>query len=310
MRIPLTRREAIKTLGTLTAGGALGGMAMWTSGKETQDGGIKGGSLRIAHLTDIHVQPGNASRRGLARCLRHVHSLRDQPDLILNGGDAIGDAMQADRSSTRAQWDLWQKVVRDECSLPIEHCLGNHDLWGGNGLADGKRWALNEYGLGERYRSSDRSGWHFIVLDSIHPGGNLYQARLDEEQFEWLRLDLRAVPKTMPVLVLSHIPILSACAFFDGDNEKTGNWVVPGAWMHLDARRLRDLFRQHSNVKLCLSGHIHLLDRVDYGGVSYVCNGAVSGNWWKGPYQDCAAGYGLIDLHDDGSFEHRYIRYA
>src|SRR4051812_44553438 len=105
MSIPLTRREMIQSLGTLTAGGALGGMAVWTSGEVTQNGGIQGGSLRIAHLTDVHVQPGNRSRRGLVRCLRHVHSLRDRPDLILTGGDAIGDAMQADRSRTRAQWE-------------------------------------------------------------------------------------------------------------------------------------------------------------------------------------------------------------
>jgi 3',5'-cyclic AMP phosphodiesterase CpdA len=76
--------------------------------------------------------------------------------------------------------------------------------------------------------------------------------------------------------------------------------------MHIDARRIKDLFREHPNVKLALSGHIHLKDRVDYNSVTYLCNGAVSGSWWGGPYQECPPGYALVDLFSDGSFEYEY----
>src|SRR5262249_3480640 len=113
-----------------------------------------------------------------------------------------------------------------------------------------------------------------------------------------------------PVLVVSHVPILSAWVFFDGDNVKDGRWVVPGAWMHLDATRFKDLFRSHPNVRLCLSGHTHLRDCVECEGVTYLCNGAVCGAWWQGPYRGCPAGYGLIDLYADGSFDHQFVHYA
>ncbi|MGQ9650788.1 MAG: hypothetical protein ACUVXJ_11815 [Phycisphaerae bacterium] len=63
-------------------------------------------------------------------------------------------------------------------------------------------------------------------------------------------------------------------------------------------------------MKVCLSGHVHLIDRVDYLGVSYLCNGAVCGGWWEGPYQECDAGYALVDLYDDGSFEKRYVQFG
>jgi len=53
--------------------------------------------------------------------------------------------------------------------------------------------------------------------------------------------------------------------------------------MHVDAAKIKDLFAKHKNVKLCLSGHLHLVDRVDYNGVTYLCDGAVCGGWWKGP---------------------------
>jgi hypothetical protein len=270
--------------------------------------------LRLAHLTDVHVRPDGNSRAGLTDCLRHVHTLSDVPDLILNGGDAISDAFHTSKEEARGEWEVWHKVVRDECRLPMEHCLGNHDLGGDTGgdpaCTDGKRRAMEALGLERRYRSFDRAGWHFVVLDSVTVKGNSYQAQLDDAQFQWLEADLLAVKNDVPVLILSHVPILTVCAYFDGDNEKSGDWVVPGRWMHIDARRLKELFRKHTNVRLCLSGHIHLRDRVEYDGVTYICDGAVSGNWWNGPYQGCPPGYGLVDLRADGGFEHRYVAYS
>jgi len=304
----MTRRTALKSLGAIAAIGPFGALPFLERPRKPTMPRADGTVLRIAHLTDVHVCPGNPSGPGLATCLRHVHALPEVPDLILNGGDAIGDAFKASAADTRGQWDLWNRVLRDECRLPIEHCLGNHDIWGGD-PARGKQWALDSLGLSRRYRSFDRAGWHFVVLDSVSLQGDDYIARLDEEQFEWLQQDLRSTDRQTPVLVLSHIPILSACALFDGDNEKTGQWLLPTAWMHVDARRLKDLFGKHPNVKLCLSGHIHLRDRVDYAGVTYICDGAVSGKWWQGAYQECEPGYGLIDLQADGTFRYQYTTY-
>jgi 3',5'-cyclic AMP phosphodiesterase CpdA len=275
--------------------------------------------LRIAHLTDIHVQPERKAGEGMAACLQHVQSAKEKPDVIFTGGDLVMDSLGADEARVRTQWDVFTKVLRGECSLPVEHCIGNHDVWGlkkkdskttGDERLYGKKWAVEALGLPSRYRSFDRAGWHMIVLDSTFPVENGYTAKLDNEQFEWLQSDLKSVDPKKPVLVLSHIPILCAAAYFDDDNEKSGDWVVPGAWMHIDARKIKDLFLKHPNVKLCLSGHIHLVDRVDYLGVTYLCNGAVCGGWWKGPYQECDAGYALVDLYADGSFENQYVTYG
>ncbi len=79
--------------------------------------------------------------------------------------------------------------------------------------------------------------------------------------------------------------------------------------MHLDAAAITDLFADNPNVKLCLSGHIHLRDVVQYNGVTYICNGAVSGNWWKGSYKQTQPGFGVIDLFEDGTFSHQYLPY-
>ncbi len=173
--------------------------------------------------------------------------------------------------------------------------------------------ALQALGLDDRYYSFDRAGWHFVVLDSTHPreieSAMPYTGRLDEEQLAWLTADLAATPVATPVCIASHIPILCACEFFDGDLATTGNWVVPGAWMHIDAGRLRELFLAHPNVRACLSGHAHQHDRVDYLGVRYSCDGAVSGNWWHGSYLNCPPSYVMVDFFADGSIETEFIAY-
>ncbi len=280
---------------------------------------IRKRALRIAHLTDVHIQPEREAAKGFAACLHHVQSLKDRPDLILNGGDAIMDAFAVGRDRTKQQWDLWHNVIRTDCSLPVESCIGNHDVWGWNktksectGAEDryGKKWALEAMKLPERYRSFDRAGWHFIVLDSVFPSGEGYVGKLDEPQYEWLVDNLKKTPSDTPILILSHIPILSACVFYDGELENKDGWSVPAAWMHTDTRRLKDLFFKHRNVRVCLSGHLHLVDRVDYNGVTYLCNGAVSGNWWKGTHQECEAGYAVVNLYTDGTFDREYIPYG
>ncbi len=277
-------------------------------------------SLRIAHLTDTHVQPERGADRGLASCLHHVQAQPDQPDLILTGGDHVMDAMAKNKPRTQLQWDIWKRVIASDCALPIEPCIGNHDIWGwtkakseatGEEPNYGKKWAMDELGLAQAYRSFDRGGWHFIVLDSVYPFQDKYQARLDEKQFAWLEADLAAADAKRPILVLSHIPILSVAAFFGKDSKQTEELRIGGGTVHLDFRRIHALFKKHPNVKVALSGHLHLVDHIDYSGVTYLCNGAVSGAWWRGTHMnECDAGYAMLNLYDDGSVEREYVNYG
>lgn len=309
----ISRRKLLTTAGLTALGAATAQRLVLPPERENRQR-----VLRIAHLTDIHVQPELGAADGMAAALEHAHNLQDRPDIIFQGGDAIMDALAADKARVQQQWRLWREVLDANLELPIVHAVGNHDVWGwsleGAGvLRDalyGKAWALDMFGLERGYYSFDRAGWHFIVLDSNFPAEGGYTARLDDVQFEWLGGDVRATPPETPVCVLSHIPVLAACPFFDGDNEASGDWEVPGAWMHIDARRVKDLFKEHPNVRLALSGHIHLQDETHYLGVKYLCNGAVSGGWWNGPYQEFQPAYVTVDLYDDGSSERQVHPYG
>lgn len=304
----MQRRQLLKNLGLLSAGAAV--LPPVSQAKNNLPKRV----LRIAHITDVHVQPLIGAVKGFEKCLHHIQSLETKPDFIINSGDCIMDAHGHKDNKVKKQWELFQKVIKTENSLPIYNCVGNHDICcegdSGHTFEDGKKWAMDEMSLDKPYFSFDKNDWHFVALDSVQKktDGSWYTANLGEAQTDWLKNDLDKTEKN--TMIISHIPLLSACVFFDGSNMKNGKWEVPGSWMHTDSKQISEIFHEENKVKLAVSGHIHLTDRVDYNGVSYICNGAVSGRWWFGKYQHTPAGYAIIDLFDDGNFTNTYVEYS
>jgi len=320
----MNRRDFLHRSGALALGATVGLVTAAPALAAPVNPGRKR-ALRAAHFTDIHVRPDQPDlehpEEGMAAAIRHAQAQADRPDLLLFGGDCIGDALYTPKDEVLRQWDVWNRIFAAEVKTPARLCLGNHDIYGwahqDRAAAErdphyGKALAAERLGLKDLHYSFDQGGWHFVVLDSMQPDyatDHHYIARLDEAQFAWLARDLAATPAATPVCVLSHIPIFSAAAFFDGPREHGAEWSVPGAWMHIDARRLKDLFGQHPNVKVCLSGHLHMEDDVTYLGVRYLCNGSVCGGWWKGKHQEFGPSYALLDFYDDGSVENTFVRY-
>jgi len=280
-------------------------------------------ALRFAHPTDIHVQPELRAGEGMAACFAHMMALADRPELIITGGDLPMDTAATPEARSRVEWDMFKKVLAENVpkGVQVEHTLGNHDMFGRNRAKSGatgsepffgKRWFLDNFGYKSTYRSFDRAGWHFVMLDSINmlPSGEDYTAKIDPQQWEWFKADLAAVPATRPVVVVSHVPIMSVANFFDKSDvlwQSDGDdLLVNNKRMHTDCRAIDALFQKHPNVKLCLSGHLHLVDRCVYNGVTHICDGAVSGAKWRGRKRQTDEGYGLIDLYSDGTFEHQY----
>jgi len=275
--------------------------------------------LRVAHVTDMHIYPDPIPEKGIKNLLDELHQLTDRPDFVLNTGDNVMDALRHSKEEVAAQWDAWHTLFRSNLKYDLYNCIGNHDVWGW-GLKDdqvksdplyGKTWAKTHLELENTYYSFERNGWKFICLDSMTYENNshAYTAKIDDEQFDWFQEELAKTSSGTPVCIVSHIPVLSPSVFFDGENEQSGNWEVPGSWMHIDARRIKDLIYQYPNVKVAVSGHVHLVDRVNYLNVQYLCNGAACGAWWKGSYQEFAPAYALIDFYDDGSVEPELVCY-
>ena len=323
-RFPWTRREAIgaglAAIAAAATGSTSAAQTAATDAAPLPKPAPTGRSraLRLAHLTDIHVEPERQAEAGLVSCLHHVQSQSDKPELILTGGDHVMDAFDQKEPRRALLGDLWQRTMKRDSSTPVRSCIGNHDIWGwgsahsgckGDEPSFGKSFSLDLLGLSRRFSSFDQAGWHFILLDSVQRKGDGYFAEIDPEQWDWLEKDLAAKPAEVPTVVLSHVPILSITPYALSERRKGDSLSVPVDLMHADGLRLHHLLRGR-NVRLCLSGHIHLLDRCEMDGVTYLCDGAVSGNWWKGPHKGLAEGYGLVDLYTDGSFDHRYVPFG
>jgi 3',5'-cyclic AMP phosphodiesterase CpdA len=326
-------------LGTMLSGCAAGGKDGRTSGAR----GSSGRLLRIAHLTDSHVQPERTADEGFNQCLAHVHALADRPDVIVTGGDLIMDSFATSRARADEQWKLFNAAfdthARSGRAIPVMHCLGNHDIWGwnkpksatsGSEPAWGKRHAVDVLGVPGWYYSRTFAGVKLIALDSVQTnGGDGYVGGLDDQQFEWLKGELAATPATQPVVIVTHIPIVHLSTLLVDADFSTSEGVSLGAGvMFLDARRVHNLLERHKNVRLVLTGHIHMTERVDYAGITHINSGAVSGAWWRSQEQARAEragntpeafardslrsepGYGLIDLYADGRLDFAYQSYG
>ncbi|WP_290795177.1 metallophosphoesterase family protein [Flavihumibacter sp. UBA7668] len=259
--------------------------------------------LTLAHITDVHIRPDDDIPNRFLRCLETIK--KNRIDFFLNTGDSIHAADYSDITRDRVleQWKTWDNCMSSLKAYEVYSCIGNHDPWWAAPSKEdpmyGVAYAAKRASMPHRYYHFQKKNWHFIVLDGNNPG-----ITLDPEQMEWLKLKLSEIKKGEFALLMSHYPILTVTGTFEGGQ-------------HKDHKELKKLFYQYKDqVKVCLSGHQHLLDRAWYNGVHYFCNGAMSGFWWgegdkrsAAPYyyQETPPGYAILKLYADGSLENNYM---
>ncbi len=300
-------------------------------------------SIRVIHMTDHHLMEflhPRGSREGIEAA--YAHALTFEPDLIANGGDLLTHSIERPLSDVRADAETILKILPFSRVRIINAC-GNHDIWGwkksrsgatGNEGLFGKKFFMEFFGEGERYRSIDLGAWTMLVLDSTQPWEDGYQGGLDDAQFEWLRGELDASDKGKPIIVLSHIPILNTAIILQDarlgpDDDHSAGVTIPKGSCHQDLWRVIDAFYRHGNVKIALSGHVHVEERIDILGTSHISSGAVCGSWWvpreqmsvratlreqrngskivRPPRAD--PGFGVFDLYPDGTYDYEYVNF-
>ena len=84
--------------------------------------------LRIAHMTDVHIQAERGAEDGLVQALEQMRALEQPPALLLTGGDAVMNATGEPPERVGAQWMLWQHALQAASGVEVFHCLGNHDV--------------------------------------------------------------------------------------------------------------------------------------------------------------------------------------
>jgi hypothetical protein len=151
-------------------------------------------------------------------------------------------------------------------------------------------------GLTRTYRAFDAVGYRIIILDSVDLTGDasLYRGWVDQEQQEWLKDDLSSVQTEKPIILISHLPLVTA--FFAISEGSTfaarQNRVV------VNNQEVLGLFKEH-NLVLVLQGHTHVTELIHWRGTTFLSGGAISANWWRGPHHGTEEGFNVLTLRHD-----------
>ncbi len=273
------------------------------------------GSLRLIFFTDTHTQPELRANEGTALALAKVKSLK--PDLCIQGGDHCFDLAAVPRDRSLMLLDLYKKTEQTLDGIPIQHVIGNHDVFGrdpGSGVEPsdplyGKK-AFEQRFNTRTYRSFDQAGYHFILLDSIQitPQRD-FDATVDPEQLAWLKQDLAATPAGTPILVASHVPLVSAAPQYTPPDDRAAKAASYQALTGLhgfllgNSREVTQLFEGH-NIIAVLQGHTHINETVFWRNTPYITSGAICGNWWHGSRWGTPEGFTIVELADGAAHWH------
>lgn len=296
----------------LTGAASLTGGAYFLNDAQAEPAAPK--PFSFVFFTDPHVQPEQGAVEGVKMAFAKVNALEQKPEFVITGGDLIMDALEVGIDRVETQWKLWDECLKT-LEAPSYHTVGNHDVagWSPKAMikpgesAYGKAVFADRYGQGKTYRSFDHGGWHFIILDSIglDKASNDYMGWIDDDQLAWLQADLEKTGKQTPIILVTHIPFYSVW-----------HQVILGPKVNIGGKALvnnvhefRKILGQY-NLKLVLSGHGHISERIQFDQVVYLQGGAVCGMWWKGPVHGNPEGFLQVECRPDGTFSDRYISYG
>ena len=280
----LDRRHFLSLLGASAAASALPALAA----------PVPAEPFSFLFLTDTHIEPELNATHGVDLAMQRARTLRG--DFAIQGGDHVFDALGVSKARATQLFDLYAKTEQD-LGLKVHHTLGNHDVFGVY-LSSGASPTDPEYGkkmyadrFGPTSYSFDHKGHHFIVLDSIGiTADHHYEARIDDDQLAWLQKDLAAQAPGTPILVTTHIPLVTALQSYTlpAPQAASGTGFTNGP-------AAIKLFEGH-NVLGVLQGHTHINETVVWHGIPYITSGAVCGNWWHGTRLGTPEGFTVVTV--------------
>ncbi len=258
--------------------------------------GSKKGTVRLVFYTDVHARMEWETPKAMARAAYAINTKK--ADLIISGGDLITDGFQSSTARAEPRWDAYMTMHH---AIKADHfpVLGNHDLVaampmdGSTPATDPRKIYRDKMGLDRTYYSFDAVGYHFVILDSIQITNDKfkYQGIIPSEQLEWLKRDLSLVPTGTPVVIATHIPLLTA--FFSATEgaifAAKKNRVV------VNNREVLELIQEH-NVILVLQGHMHTQELLVWRRTRFIVGGAICGKWWRGSWHGTEEGFNVITL--------------
>ena len=161
--------------------------------------------------------------------------------------------------------------------IPFFQALGNHDMDYNKGGDETSDHTFQDF-FGPTYYSFNRGKAHYIILDDVRYLGKdrLYDGYIASHQLEWVKNDLKNVPKDHLLIICLHIPVHNAVK---------------------NNSDLYDLLKEYKNVHI-MSGHTHNNTNIERNGIYEHNHGTVCGAWWTGPICEDGTprGYGTYEV--------------
>ncbi len=302
----ITRRSFLKNVGLTSLAFTIGCIPRRTTWIRSVPGGKK---LRIVFYTDVHTRTEWDTPLALQKAADSINA--QEPDLVIAGGDLITDGFQSSHATVEPRWREYLKMHRN-INSQVYSVLGNHDLVaaipedGTKPSENPRGYFLDTFDLEKTYCSFNIGGYHFILLDSIHVvGGELmYHGMIWPEQMEWLENDLRGISQDTPIVLATHIPLVTS--FYQ--ITKGTPMPAPPNRVIVNNKEVLKLFRNH-NLILVLQGHLHVEEMIRFRNTMFITGGAICGKWWRGSWYGAKEGFCVITLNDN-SVELEYINYG
>jgi 3',5'-cyclic AMP phosphodiesterase CpdA len=209
----------------------------------------------IAQITDLHIGfygQGNFGKNAdrLAKVVKAITGLRQQPDLMIATGDLVENG------------EVWAyknvKEALSEISCPIYMAIGNHD----KREPFRKVFPEAEFNDGFLQYTIEDYPVRIIVLDTMEEGrhGGSFCVR----RAKWLEAELSKQPDRPTLIALHHPPIDTGIGWMTSD--PNSDWV----------KRLHDVISKYDNVVHIIAGHIHRTIFRKFAGTSLSVSQAIA----------------------------------
>jgi 3',5'-cyclic-AMP phosphodiesterase len=284
----------------LAASGAAAISLGWPKQASWAAPGAPRDSIRVLFFTDIHARVEWETPEAMASAAKQMNEQR--ADVAICGGDCITDGFQSSRAAVAHRWQAYREHLRDHLSSRLLTAIGNHDLVGAmpeddtEPEPDARAAFREELEIPRTFSSSEAGGYHIILLDSLQVTRDelKYRGYVDEAQLAWLRDDLARVRPETPIVLVTHMPLLTS--FFQAT--KGPEEAAPRNRVVVNNREVLDCFSNH-RLHLVLQGHLHVNEMLRWRGTTFITGGAVCGSWWRGNYHGTDAGFGVLTLRPD-----------
>ncbi len=220
------------------------------------------------------TQQYNSRHKKIAKM---VSNLQEKENLafILNLGDVVNYGIH------KFQWDNFFNVANlYSNNSPMIAAIGNHEYYNLLAKIDkdltGTPNHFKEY---FRWKESPPQGYFYLNMKKfglIVINSNFDQLTEADQKAQWLWIENTLKQNEIPTIVAMHFPPFSSDSFNDSPPAK------------LLREKLVPLLEKYQ-VKLVLSGHTHLYERLIKNGINYIVTGPSGGVWGKdsirNPYQ-------------------------